>query len=74
MLKMKWNLNGVGVDQIGNSGGLAMLWKKGVEVDLLSYSSNHIDVKVQSSSNSLSWRCAGFYGLADQSLRDQSWD
>lgn len=73
-LKRKWNLNGIGVDRVGNSGGLAMLWKKGVKVDLQSYSSNHIDVRVQTPNNSQPWRCTGIYGVADQSLRHQSWD
>lgn len=46
-LKRKWNLNGVSVDRVCLSGGVALLWQKGVTVDLLSFSTNHIDVTVQ---------------------------
>lgn len=41
-LKSKWNLNGFGVSSIGNSRGLALLWKKSVQVNLASFSENHI--------------------------------
>lgn len=38
---------GVSIDRVGFAGRLAMLWRKDVCADILSYSSNHIDVMVQ---------------------------
>lgn len=32
---------------MGLSGGLAMLWSKSVQVELLSYTQNHIDTRVR---------------------------
>lgn len=56
------------------AGRLALLWNKDVVVDLLSFSHNHIDVEVHSGDQSQQWRCTGFYGVADQASRYQSWD
>ncbi|KAL0444623.1 UNVERIFIED_CONTAM: putative mitochondrial protein [Sesamum latifolium] len=51
----------------GLSGGLAMLWKKEVDVSLVNLSHNHIDVRV--SSDRGVWRCTGFYGEPKASRR-----
>lgn len=72
-VKKKWNLFGVSVDRVGGSGGLAMLWRKDVQVELISFLQNHIDVAVQLEGNARRWRCTGFYGLPDQNLRHLSW-
>ncbi|KAL7111975.1 hypothetical protein ACP275_05G123500 [Erythranthe tilingii] len=72
--KRKWNLFGMAVDSIGQSGGLALLWKKDMNVDLLSFSPNHIDVEVQAKEKEAKWRFTGFYGFADQSQRHKSWN
>lgn len=37
-LKRKWNLNGIVVDRVGLAGGLAMLWRKETQIQLLSLS------------------------------------
>ncbi|KAL7132113.1 hypothetical protein ABFS83_12G049400 [Erythranthe nasuta] len=73
-LKMKWNLNGLAVDKIGKSGGLAMLWDKNVVVDLISISNNHIDVEVKNNDLTVGWRATGFYGEPDQNNRHRSWE
>lgn len=45
-LKTQRNVFGLTVDIIGMSGGLALLWRKNVDVSLLSLSPHHIDVEV----------------------------
>jgi len=35
------------VDCRGHSGGLALLWEESLQVNLLSYSNNHIDVIIE---------------------------
>ena len=37
---------GVYVDAKGRAGGLALLWNKSVHLNILSYSSHHIDVEI----------------------------
>ncbi|KAL7158395.1 hypothetical protein ABFS83_02G140200 [Erythranthe nasuta] len=72
-LKRRWNCFGFAVDRVGQAGGLVMLWRKETNVDLLSYSQNHIDVEVSCLSTNFKWRCTGFYGQPDQSRRHLSW-
>lgn len=45
-LKTQRNVFGLTVDIIGMSGGLALLWRKNVDVSLLSLSPHHIDFEV----------------------------
>ena len=39
--------DGLYVDARGRAGGLAILWKKSIKLDLLSCSSHHMDVTIQ---------------------------
>ncbi|KAK5772110.1 hypothetical protein PVK06_048381 [Gossypium arboreum] len=55
------------------SGGLAMLWREGVEVAIQSYSSNHINSLVKID-NRINIRFTSFNGHADPNVRDQSWE
>lgn len=45
------------------AGGLALLWRKDVDVNLLSYSTNHIDADVALPGEESRWRFTGFYGF-----------
>lgn len=72
-LKRKWRMNGVSVDRVGQGGGLALLWRKEVTMDLLSFSPHHIDTMAQLSDQNLKWRLTGFYGWAEQNYRHKSW-
>lgn len=74
MLKMRCNRYGIAANSVGQSGGLALLWRKDVEVGLLSYSRNHIDVEVRSPGDSMKWYFTGFYGFSEQNLRYRSWE
>ncbi|KAL3812349.1 hypothetical protein ACJIZ3_013617 [Penstemon smallii] len=73
-LKNKFDLNGVSVDSRGKSGGLALFWRKDVNVVLQSLSINHIDVHILEDDNPTGWRLTGFYGEPDISKRKKSWD
>ncbi|MBA0699135.1 hypothetical protein Goari_000795, partial [Gossypium aridum] len=57
----------------GHSGGLAMLWKDGVNVTIQNYSSHHIDSLVRMESHN-NIRFTGFYGHANPNLRSRPWD
>ena len=54
--------DGIFVDSRGHSGGLAMRWKKSLQVTLLSCSSTHVDVSIQWTPNDPQWRFTGIYG------------
>ena len=61
------------VEARGRSGGLAMLWKEADHADLLSFSTNHIDMVIKNEEHGL-WRLTGFYGEPIRSQKKKSWD
>jgi hypothetical protein len=66
--------NAFGVNCIGLSGGLALLWTNEVVVDLNTYSKNHIDVWItEGGDTSRQWRFIGFYGDPCRGRRKESW-
>ncbi|XP_060965604.1 uncharacterized protein LOC133034522 [Cannabis sativa] len=60
------------VEARGHSGGLAMLWKKEEEGQLLGFSHNHIDLEVRIEGCPL-FRASGIYGEPQRSLRGNTW-
>lgn len=60
------------VDRVGRSGGLTILWKSSLSCEVISYSSNHIDV-VFSVNNVQDWRLSCFYGYLERARRRDSW-
>lgn len=58
----------------GWSGGLAMLWKEGVDVRFKSCSNTHIDVVVCERKGAQPWRATGFHGQPDVGMRPISWN
>jgi len=65
MLKIKKRLrdfDGVAVDARGRSAGVALLWKKGLDVSLLSLSLHHVDVAIKNIGGLFAWRFTGIYG------------
>ncbi|XP_042962521.1 uncharacterized protein LOC122296792 [Carya illinoinensis] len=62
------------VDSRGRSGGLAFIWKEGVEADLDSYSQSHISLLINASNSSLKRTLTGFYGQPITAKRSESWD
>ncbi|KAK8356484.1 hypothetical protein V6Z12_A05G356700 [Gossypium hirsutum] len=65
--------NGLTVNSEGRSGGLALMWKEGINVSIQSFSKHHIDSIVNLENNKI-MRVTGFYGHANPSLRHSSWD
>ncbi|KAK6150786.1 hypothetical protein DH2020_015718 [Rehmannia glutinosa] len=53
--------------------GIALLWRKKDMAQLLSFSSNHIDVSVHLE-NTVVYRLTGFYGFPERYRRRQSWN
>lgn len=50
------------MSSVGNSGGLAFLWRKNILVDLVSYSKNHIDALMKVYEDRVEIRITGIYG------------
>lgn len=61
------------IDAQGHRGSLALLWLDTVELEVLSYSNNHIDANVIMDTGSPQWRFTGFYGLPERHRRRESW-
>ena len=66
-------MQGITVPGDGKSGGLAMMWKEGVDIRFRSCSNSHIDVEIHESSVTTPWRATGFYGHPDVGKRFISW-
>ncbi|XP_074287942.1 uncharacterized protein LOC141613105 [Silene latifolia] len=64
--------NGIEVDSVGRSGGLAFLWKKEVDCSFVSASVHYMDFHVKSTGGE--WRVTGFYGWPSVSDRHLSWE
>ena len=65
---------GIMVPSDGRSGGLALLWREGIDVRFKSCSNSHIDVEIHDSSVPTPWRATGFYGQPDTAKRYISWE
>ncbi|KAL1059888.1 hypothetical protein V6Z11_1Z145000 [Gossypium hirsutum] len=65
--------NGLTVNSEGRSGGLALMWRDGMNVSIQNYSKHHIDSMVTLKNNK-NIRVTGFYGHANPNLRSSSWD
>ena len=77
--EMKWIQNELHFDAmlvvacLGRRGGLAMLWKEEVDLNIQTYNQNHIDALILTKQN-MSWRIIGFYGKPEEHLRRETWD
>ena len=66
-------INGLVIPSHGRSGGLALLWRKDIIVDIQSYLDRHIDAIVTKDTG-FKWRIIGFYGNPKVHRRKESWD
>ena len=76
MKKVKLKLgfvNGFYVQRQGRGGGLAMFWRKEVNLEIKSYLKYHIDVVVTEEASGFKWRLTGFYGHPKTQRRKESW-
>ncbi|XP_071925732.1 uncharacterized protein [Coffea arabica] len=64
--------NGFSIDCRNRGGGLALLWRVGVELSIVSYSVGHIDAVIKDSVMGQHWRFIGFYGPPKLSQRKHS--
>lgn len=65
MKKVKLKLGfvyGFYVQRQGKGGGLAMFWRKEVNLEIKSFSRHHIDVVVTEEGSGFKWRLTSFYG------------
>lgn len=60
------------VQNAGFSGGIALLWKENHVGQLISYSTNYIDISVKIV-GMLDWRLTCFYGFPERGRRIQAW-
>lgn len=73
-VKEKCNMkHGLIIPSNGNNGGLAMIWKEEVKVDVKMYSHDHIDAWVDGGLDVGWWHLIGFYGNLEIAKRPKSW-
>ncbi|KAK9010904.1 hypothetical protein V6N11_043771 [Hibiscus sabdariffa] len=61
------------VDPIGKSGGLALWWKEGVNITILSATKNYIDTSI-SIDGGLQWFCTFIYGCPNSEGKKEVWN
>jgi hypothetical protein len=64
--------NMAAVDSDGKGGGIAVLWRGGLNVVLRDSSKNYIDVDIQEDSGVV-WRFTGMYGESKAELKHHTW-
>lgn len=57
----------------GRGGGLCVFWKDEANLQLRSYSQNHIDMEVRVVGEAVQWRFTFFYGFPAVRDRHKSW-
>ena len=57
-----------------NCGGIAMLWKKELKLEIMGYTGNVIDAIITVEPSEFKWRIIGFYGQSEMHRRKESWD
>jgi exonuclease III len=63
-LKFKLGMDNLfGVDSVGKSGGLCLLWKKEVDVKIQNYSRRHINAEVISEVGGEGWKLTCFTAI-----------
>jgi hypothetical protein len=60
------------VDCVGKSGGLALMWKEELEVEIQNYSQRYINAVVKPV-NKMPWTFTGFYGHPVPHKRKEAW-
>ena len=64
---------GLAISSIGQSGGLALLWKPETKVAIQGFSRWHIDAHITCAITDATWRLTGFYGQLDTNKREETW-
>ena len=72
-MKRKVNFpNGFGISSGGRRGGIGLLWKDDLEVEVISYNNNLVDILVSTVSGGQNFRFSGFYGFPNVADRERS--
>lgn len=66
--------NGFNVQREGKGGGLALFWRKEVDLEIKSYLRHNIDAVVTKAGSGFRWRLIGFYGHPETYRRKESWN
>jgi exonuclease III len=61
------------VNSVGKSGGLALLWRNDICVEIQNYSRHHINAVVSMEKTGPPWKFSGFYGHPEADKRSESW-
>lgn len=61
------------IDNRGRSGGLAMLWDRTVQCEVIKADNNYIDMHILKN-NAPYWRLTGFYDFPERKRRKDSWE
>ena len=65
---------GLVVPKLDKSGGMALLWKENINLEIMGYVGNFINAIVTEADSGLKWRIIGFYGQPEAHKRKESWD
>ncbi|CAH9146008.1 unnamed protein product, partial [Cuscuta epithymum] len=57
----------------GGGGGLCLMWRESISVEIIGSAANYIDCLVQTDEVESKWRSTGFYGYPDRTRRRESW-
>jgi hypothetical protein len=77
IMNLKWRLSlrhSVGIDSVGHSGGLVLLWHESLEVVLLGMNHHIIDIKVKDVSSGFLYRITFIYGEPQVKRRHLMWE
>jgi hypothetical protein len=75
VIRIKLNFDYMfGVDSVGRSGGLLLLWKNTFNVTIQNYSRWHINAVIAKNGTNLGWKFTRFYGHPETAKRKESWD
>lgn len=64
--------NCFGVDRIGRSGGLTLLWTDDIQLSIVNFTKNHIHAIVTNSDGG-KWLLTGVYGHLNCNLQGELW-
>lgn len=56
----------------GGGGGLCVLWSDSVDLELISFSNNHISLKVDESNGARIWLFSGVYGWPEKNKQEKT--
>ncbi|KAK9990736.1 hypothetical protein SO802_025721 [Lithocarpus litseifolius] len=65
--------HGLFVSSNGMSGGLALMWKEDVKVEVQTFPPSHIDALVDGGTEYVWWRVTDFYGNPETTKRPEAW-